>query len=335
MKIISIQILRGGAALMVVFHHFFQIFFNHNTSNDILNFLSYHMAMGVDIFFVISGFIMAYIINTSPNLTFRNFILNRIVRIVPNYWFYTGVILFIGLFIEQLHVNNQNLHTILMSLFFISHLNPTQSLGYTPTLTVGWTLNFEVLFYFLIGLTLFYSRSSSLKKLLLATISIISIVFLYKLFKFDFYSQIIGQIRLLEFACGILIFILRNNFMTIFENKKLLFLGFVICYLILIFDKLAVFRYITISSFLIYVALFYENFFFKFKNSFIIKSLYFNGEISYSIYLAHSIVLLVIFNVFQNTNYYLSFIISLVLIYGVSILSYKWIEVYFSNQLRK
>ena len=84
--IISIQILRAFAALLVVFHHAryqiqdFEVFFHGGI-------WPFGQA-GVDIFFVISGFIM-WVTTHDRRTTPLRFMTNRIVRIVPLYWLLT------------------------------------------------------------------------------------------------------------------------------------------------------------------------------------------------------------------------------------------------------
>jgi peptidoglycan/LPS O-acetylase OafA/YrhL len=78
--ILNIQLLRGLAALAVVFYHTAFILYG-NVHTDF---------QGVCIFFVISGFIMTYIIHTRP----EHFLLRRVVRIVPLYWIITLIYFF-------------------------------------------------------------------------------------------------------------------------------------------------------------------------------------------------------------------------------------------------
>ena len=79
-KILSIQYLRAAAALMVVFFH------ADGMAQEYFNFTGLSFgAAGVDIFFVISGFIM-WITTASERITPASFAVNRIIRIVPLYW---------------------------------------------------------------------------------------------------------------------------------------------------------------------------------------------------------------------------------------------------------
>ena len=85
-SIISIQYLRAIAALLVVFYHaIYQIKEYHSLfEGGIWRF----GAAGVDIFFVISGFIMWVTTSGRPADPLR-FIGRRITRIVPLYWIVT------------------------------------------------------------------------------------------------------------------------------------------------------------------------------------------------------------------------------------------------------
>ncbi len=59
-QLVSLQYLRALAAWMVVFHHYVQVFRNFKPEGGIERFFTYYGNLGVDIFFVLSGFIMAY-----------------------------------------------------------------------------------------------------------------------------------------------------------------------------------------------------------------------------------------------------------------------------------
>ncbi|MEO6283912.1 MAG: acyltransferase [Dyadobacter sp.] len=128
----SIQILRAIAALLVVFAHF--------------EFVKPAVgSFGVDIFFIISGFIMAYIIDKNPDA----FLYRRLVRIVPIYWFMTllTVVLFIfkPTWFRNVIINSD---AIIKSLLFI----PYRMKGSGPILSLGWTLNYEMFFYVVIAI---------------------------------------------------------------------------------------------------------------------------------------------------------------------------------------
>lgn len=132
---LSIQHLRGFAALSVVLFHacqWSQIDFATGQA-------------GVDVFFVISGFVM-WMATTGEPVRPLAFLKRRVVRVVPLYWLITlalaaGVLLFPARF-PDLSVTPGHLA---LSMAFIQHMNPA---GYPfPLLAPGWTLNYEAVFY--------------------------------------------------------------------------------------------------------------------------------------------------------------------------------------------
>lgn len=150
-KLVSIQILRAIAAWLVVFHHYNQLIFNWDMSDTyipdyISNFTCIYGKMGVDLFFIISGLIMFITINKSPNA--MHFLLKRIIRIYPPYWFYTALLFIIVMTSIHPHFlyEKYTLTSIIKSLMLIPNENPN-GIGLYPFLTVGWTLFFEMVFY--------------------------------------------------------------------------------------------------------------------------------------------------------------------------------------------
>ena len=105
-------------------------------------------AAGVDIFFVISGAVM-WLSTTGRDQTPGQFWRNRAVRIVPLYYVLTLV------FVGVVAVSGRFVSTgdALTSLLFIPAENSLTGEP-MPILGVGWTLNFEMMFYALFGLTL-------------------------------------------------------------------------------------------------------------------------------------------------------------------------------------
>lgn len=83
-KIENVQTLRALAAVMVVFHHAVGQMESRGGRTFPID-ASFGQA-GVDLFFVISGFIMFYTTCAAKQSPFQ-FWRNRIVRIVPIYWF--------------------------------------------------------------------------------------------------------------------------------------------------------------------------------------------------------------------------------------------------------
>ena len=57
--LLNLQALRGVAALLVLMHHSLAHFKAMGLSNPVFEFVATHGNIGVDIFFVISGYVMA------------------------------------------------------------------------------------------------------------------------------------------------------------------------------------------------------------------------------------------------------------------------------------
>lgn len=147
--IYNIQILRGVAAMMVVIQHC--IGQMESRGGRRLGFEFEVGQAGVDLFFVISGFIMVFVIHRR-NQTPVQFWRNRICRIVPLYWFYTLIMTGIVLAVPSLLKTAEfNLPHILQSLFFIPAYHPKIENAVWPLLVQGWTLNYEMFFYLIFG----------------------------------------------------------------------------------------------------------------------------------------------------------------------------------------
>ncbi len=152
-KFLGIQALRIIAACLVVVTHSTYYAFER---------LDKHFPVwergtrGVDIFFVISGFVMIYasqkLFSTSDG--WKVFAEHRIVRIVPLYWLVTTFKVVILLATAGLALHTAlSPRTAICSYLFL----PTKDLDgkLEPLVGVGWTLNFEMLFYFFFALALF------------------------------------------------------------------------------------------------------------------------------------------------------------------------------------
>uniref|UniRef100_A6VTI6 Acyltransferase 3 n=1 Tax=Marinomonas sp. (strain MWYL1) TaxID=400668 RepID=A6VTI6_MARMS len=325
----SIQFLRGGAALIVVFHHFMQFFYDFERTNPVGNFFSDFGGWGVDVFFVISGFIMLFIATTkecSPS----SFVWNRIIRVVPNYWFYTLIIVVLGLLIP-IHATEATLTSILKSLFFIPHENPSSQLGIYPTLSVGWTLNYEMFFYSLVAIALTFGVERLKLSLMFVSLFLISLPLLEKIAHFGIYYKF----HLIEFALGMFLYTFLTSRLCRF--KYFLALGAVL--VLLLFKHPSIDR-LMIAFLIVLLALSLESFISP-KNI-VSKVGFFLGDISYSIYLSHSIVLLILFFFFGSYRYtdtsvflvMFTLLLCLIFTLALSMSTYKLIEMRLSKILK-
>ncbi|RBP77900.1 peptidoglycan/LPS O-acetylase OafA/YrhL [Rhodobacter sp. 140A] len=111
-------------------------------------------AVGVDVFFAISGFIIYFVTQNDRRL----FFLKRVIRIVPLYWLATFAIAAVALIKPNL-LNNAafGVSHLIESLLFIPHFTDAQ--GLRPLLALGWTLNYEMMFYLLFALAMTISHA--------------------------------------------------------------------------------------------------------------------------------------------------------------------------------
>ena len=150
----GVQALRGLAALLVVAHHSTQLWSvrMHPASAS----LGWgNGAAGVDIFFVISGFVMALTGMGSRPMLATTFLRRRFVRVVPMYWLCT--VLAIASLAMRYRSALSGRHElgflhVLASFLFL----PTRNIAgqVAPVLAVGWTLSYEMFFYLIFALAL-------------------------------------------------------------------------------------------------------------------------------------------------------------------------------------
>jgi exopolysaccharide production protein ExoZ len=152
----GVQALRGIAAVMVVVMHS-TISWDVCVAGGTGRRDWFTGGMGVDIFFVISGFVMALtaLPPSGPRYSAGEFFQRRLERIVPAYWVATAAMVPIWLWRHHIHypiIPAPSVKFVLISLFFIPVRD--QHWLQQPMLLVGWTLNFEMAFYLLIALAL-------------------------------------------------------------------------------------------------------------------------------------------------------------------------------------
>ena len=142
-----IQYLRAVAAIMVLCYH---VVFHWIPEKE----LHYRvLSAGVDIFFVISGFVM-WSLTAGREGGSWDFFSRRLKRIVPLYWLMTTFMLVVVLVLPGAALTSKfDLHHIVSSYFFIPAIHPVKG-TFEPLLFPGWTLNYEMMFYVLIALAL-------------------------------------------------------------------------------------------------------------------------------------------------------------------------------------
>lgn len=210
-KIESIQLLRAVAVLLVVYAHAFDIV-DKKPLQAGFYYLENWGAIGLDLFFVISGFIMTivtprYIISHD----WKDFTVKRIIRIIPLYWilsFSFSALLFLK---GTPNTISEILKTVLFFPFFDTEFT-------APIVHVGWSLSLEIYFYLLISLFLVKASSRIYTYLIITLVglSIIGVVVNPENALIKFLTSPL----LIEFALGILAGVLYKKISST-EPQKL------------------------------------------------------------------------------------------------------------------
>jgi peptidoglycan/LPS O-acetylase OafA/YrhL len=209
MKLSSIQLLRAIAIILVVYAHSIdlQMIFSHSFQQDFF-YLQNFGAFGVDLFFVVSGFVISMVATryNGARAGFR-FLARRFTRLNPVYYLASALFLPV-LFLRHANMNGFLLHhgvlekTLLVLPFFD---NPRWII---PVLPIGWTLSFEWLFYmqFFIAILCVPRKKEWLIGLLITGMVGLGIVFKNRDPRWIFLTSPIQ----LEFLLGVMIFRLYN-----------------------------------------------------------------------------------------------------------------------------
>ena len=291
--------LRGIAALLVVQVHFLNNLILRDVlkTNIITDFFKIWGDFGVDIFFVISGFVMARSLENQQS--FWEFFLRRFYRIYPLY--FISVI-----FLLAIHyvANSWDFSTIFLVKTFV--LFPTfHHSDISMFLGPAWTLCFELLFYFCCSISFisFFSAIKSRSLIVILALFFFSFIFsnlflmflygiicwkCYKLLPSEIFTTII---IILVLSYIVIIQCIDISLHTQLNSKRWLYFGIPALIIVSISSKL------------------------NLRNSF----LEYLGEISYSIYLSHMALTVHVYGKLAEVVY-MPFIVHFVLIIIISII---------------
>jgi exopolysaccharide production protein ExoZ len=287
-SIYNIQIVRGLAALSVCCFHARYLLNNNYKVGSLLFDNGY---MGVQLFFIISGFIMAYItadfnLDAISSKTYSwQFLKNRLIRIVPMYYLFTMAWI---LYMNQTNFFSLSEIKILISSFLFL---PSANL---PIYFIGWTINYEIFFYLLFSVSLFFKQYRYLFLIAWFLISVILLPNVVTLFGFTslntfpiykFFTDFIN----LYFLAGIIIYLLLQY---ISLSEKLVILLFVISSILFGFIYFSNIHYkimeILVFTIFMYSIISLPNLASKTK----LKSFFlYLGQISFTIYLLHNFII--------------------------------------------
>ena len=262
----NLQLLRAFAAINVVYLHVLIGGESYGKPTVIFPYVGGWGANGVDIFFVISGFVMIYTHSINPK-TILNFYKSRILRIVPVYWLITGFIIVIYFLFPNIFRSLMiDIKSSISSFLFISQLLNSSY----PIINLGWTLEWEMLFYLIFGIALYFKTLNRI--IIFIFIMMIFILFLsHKLYFLEFFLGVIAgyayiRFRKISHNIGIMILVLGIFIllMSINPNSKLIN-----------YDRFIIWG---LPATLIVIGAVYSK---QIKN----RSLLYLGDASYSIYL--------------------------------------------------
>jgi exopolysaccharide production protein ExoZ len=225
--VISVQYLRAVAAMMVVALHACDNLARMENANPAI---SFHVGLaGVDIFFVISGFII-FVTAEQSAVGSLGFLRKRIIRVAPLYWILTLCLASAALIKPDLLTTTvfEGRHFVASLLFFPwQHPNVDALL---PTLIPGWTLNYEMAFYVLFALSLTLPKPIRLLALMALLVGLAAVgLVIPEGGAAGFYTDPI----ILEFAAGVLIAKMWTSGVSVHRNAAVAttLAGFLLMYL--------------------------------------------------------------------------------------------------------
>ncbi|GAA4332073.1 acyltransferase [Mucilaginibacter gynuensis] len=298
-KLEGIQILRGIAAAMVVFCHVVNAVYNYDHGQSLLAKKQFILwgTSGVDIFFVISGFII-YITTVNKNRQADSapaFMLKRALRIYPLYWLFTTV--YVLLILSGLAFRSNPitpLYTI-SSYLLIPADKPGHHGFIHPIVSQGWTLAYELYFYLIFSLGILLKQKKHFILYLCISLSVLAGLALS--FK-SVYLPVTGLISsplIMEFVLGVLLarlFLHLQKSQLLFKSNYLCALLIAIALLALYFEPVNVsrvaYRAPLAGLMLLTAAMLCP------VRSAVNRYLIYLGDASYSVYLTHGLFSLAI-----------------------------------------
>jgi peptidoglycan/LPS O-acetylase OafA/YrhL len=160
-KLHSLQAIRAIAAWLVVIDHVL-LELSGNRPEAALTHVGWTLgSLGVDAFFVISGFIMVHIgwHSFGRPAAAADFLRRRLTRIAPLYWLATLAALAYHR-VSATHGAHAGWSDVAHSFAFIPYVN--EEGAWSPILPQGWTLSYEMMFYGIFALGLFLPRRAAL-----------------------------------------------------------------------------------------------------------------------------------------------------------------------------
>ena len=352
MRINKLDGLRGFCSIMVLLFHYPYEYMPDFLYNSFFIRQSWSF---VDFFFVLSGFVISYnYSNIYSKKSFFSFIVKRIIRLYP-LLVYTTLVFFFFKVISDIFFTELVNYPKSITTYTLDTLNTLLLMNSTPffgdlSVNLGmnfpsWSVSAEIIAYSLFGLTyLFFSSKKIISHFYLILISILIYLFKENTFLADYSWLFLRAVVGFNFGCIVNWLFKKNITVNSFCELFLPLLVLAFLFLFNVYDSKQFFLLDLIVrpaffGFVIFIILSTNNIFSKALES---KPMIFLGKLSYSIYLNHVLLLLVIprliFVFFQMPQTSFSQII--VLIFTViavvvySVITFRLVEVNVAKFLR-
>lgn len=332
---------RAIAAWIIFIYHFFP--FNNPKIPDFIKNVIGEFHIGVDMFFVLSGFLITYRYIDENPINIKKYLINRIARIYPMYLLVT-ILVFINFYLLNRSWNIEKTKELLLSITMTKALFENY---FFAGIAQGWTLTLEELFYFTAPFYLMMINKSRKFLLVLPVIIFIFGLSLKIIFSGNFggFLQINIANYIFEFFAGIgLALIIKQKYYEKINFRFFTFwgVGIILFYLM---TRNYIAQYINfkndfaraielglISSLgivpLLYGLIFEKTFIQKILSS---KLMVLLGKSSYIFYLIHKGFISIYFNDYISNNKLLLFLFLNIL----SILMFHYLEEPFNLYIRK
>lgn len=302
--------------------------------------------LGVDLFFVISGYLVSSIILHDISLNrfqFSAFFVKRMKRIIPAYFFMLFIVAFASLYIYMYLDVGTIKGTLLRCAFFMSNLIYANGENYFGALLSEnplvhtWSLAIEMQFYFILPLVLFYFNKK-LQWVILSSIVLLTLYSHVQIFHYDHQNQMYFSLlaRIPQFFVGVLMAVLFKNGLNLPQIWNTILA--LLCTFIFFGCTFFITEETPYPGFIGLIPAFAAGFLLVSKNNFILtflsqKWLVHFGKLSYSLYLFHWPIMAMIRYRFDEYSFDISTLVIISLLtYLFSWISYTFVEEKFRKQ---
>ena len=308
--------------------------------------------LGVDIFFVISGYLISKTLidnyKTGNFNNVRNFYFKRARRTLPALIFVVLITLPLFLYtLQPIELVDYGQSLITTPLFLTNFLFGTENtywgtLSELKPLLHIWSLSIEWQFYLIFPFILFFKEKKKIVLIIFIITSLISIFINFNNFHLNLFEHILrfdhfflSTNRIWEFLAGALLFLYKNNSYKICYNNIISSLGIIILiFCFTFFDRNlkhpGIFTFLPVLGTILIIKFSKERTLANYilNNSVLIHI----GTISYSLYLWHQPLLAYFKNIHNNYISYEYQFLAIFLSYCLSVFSFKFIEKKFYNK---